>query len=520
MRLLPRSPPPPCPSRSSPRRLRRGFLATRRTRHRQRRLPSRRPTRRSLPSRSASSSRASTWSGTSSRSAPGTLLFTQRDRATLTRCSRTARSAGQGLPEQPGLGVRRDRADGARGRSGLRDNRRIYTCQGGCTGGGGHDVHVIAWTLDDKLRHATEDKELVGGFPTSSRPARRLPAADRPATGSLLVGTGDAAIGTNPENLDSLGGKTLRLDRFTGAPWPTNPYATSSSPRRYVHTYGHRNVQGARRSAPTGRLWSIEQGTDRDDEVNLLVNGGDYGYNPVPGLQRVGPDDRPVPARQADQGPLALRRPDRRPPPAAPSSTARSGAPSTARSRSPASRPAGSSSSPSTPTASSSRSARPTDAAPVRPDPAPSPTRRERRPARHHRQRRRQRRDPAGQPALRRRSVQPPERASSRAGLSHGEHREPDRHRDHRQQQHQLRVRGPPAAGDHEQDHPDQQEQHDAVPRREQAADGVRGRTRRPCPSWRRTATATPGGPAGWPPVSPRACRSRAGRCPTPRCAP
>ena len=46
-------------------------------------------------------------------------------------------------------------------------NRRIYTCQGGFTGGG-HDVHVTAWTLDSKLRKATLDKILIGGFPTSS----------------------------------------------------------------------------------------------------------------------------------------------------------------------------------------------------------------------------------------------------------------------------------------------------------------------------------------------------------------
>ena len=47
------------------------------------------------------------------------------------------------------------------------NNRRVYTC-GGFTGGGGHDVRVIAWTLDKKPRKATKDKVLVGGFPTSS----------------------------------------------------------------------------------------------------------------------------------------------------------------------------------------------------------------------------------------------------------------------------------------------------------------------------------------------------------------
>jgi glucose/arabinose dehydrogenase len=160
-------------------------------------------------------------------------------------------------------------------------NRRIYTCQGGFTSGG-HDVHVTAWTLDEKLRNATMDKVLVGGFPTSSGRhggCRLVVTRD----GSLLVGTGDAATGTNPRNLASLGGKTLRINRFNGHPWRHNPFRTSSNARtRLIYTYGHRNVQGLTQRHD-GTLWSIEQGTDRDDEVNRLVAGGDYGYNPVPG---------------------------------------------------------------------------------------------------------------------------------------------------------------------------------------------------------------------------------------------
>ena len=225
----------------------------------------------------------------------GELLFTQRDRAKLS-VLKNGKVRKVAFPSQVWV-------SGETGLMGLAvdpdfaENHRIYVCQGGFTGNGGHDVHVTAWTLDTKLRHASQDKELVGGFPTSSGRhggCRLMVTGD----GSLLVGTGDAAIGTNPEDLDSLGGKTLRLDRFTGAPWPTNPYATSSSPRRYVHTFGHRNVQGVAERAD-GSLWSIEQGTYRDDEVNLLVNGGDYGYNPVPGYNESVPmTDQSLPGKQ------------------------------------------------------------------------------------------------------------------------------------------------------------------------------------------------------------------------------
>jgi glucose/arabinose dehydrogenase len=65
-----------------------------------------------------------------------------------------------------------------------------------------------------------------------------------------------------------------------------------------VHTYGHRNVQGLAQRRD-GTLWSIEQGTYRDDEVNRLVSGGDYGYNPVPGYNESVPmTDPSLPGRQ------------------------------------------------------------------------------------------------------------------------------------------------------------------------------------------------------------------------------
>lgn len=180
------------------------------------------------------------------------------------------------------------------------DNHRIYTCQGGFRAGGGHDVRVLAWRLNPADTRATRIRQLVGGFPTTTgRHAGCRLLIDR--EGSLLVGTGDAVIGTTPQNLRSFGGKTLRLDRFTGAPWPANPYADARSRvKRYVHTYGHRNVQGLAQRHD-GTLWSIEQGTDRDDEVNRLVPGGNYGWDPAPGYDEWSPmTDQSLPGRQIE----------------------------------------------------------------------------------------------------------------------------------------------------------------------------------------------------------------------------
>jgi len=40
-------------------------------------------------------------------------------------------------------------------------------------------------------------------------------------------------------------------------------------------------------------VWSIEHGTGRDDEINLLIPGGNYGWNPVPGYDQNTPMTNP-----------------------------------------------------------------------------------------------------------------------------------------------------------------------------------------------------------------------------------
>ena len=166
-------------------------------------------------------------------------------------------------------------------------NQRFYTCQGGFKGSG-HDVRVMAWKLSADGTSAASSGALLTGIPATSgrHGGCRLLLA---RNGALLVGTGDAAIGTNPRNTSSLGGKVLRMSRWSGNPWPSNPLIRSSSrTARYVLTYGHRNVQGlAQRS--DGSYWSVEHGSYRDDEVNKLVSRGDYGWQPTPGYDESKP---------------------------------------------------------------------------------------------------------------------------------------------------------------------------------------------------------------------------------------
>src|SRR5688500_864652 len=93
----------------------------------------------------------------------------------------------------------------------LASSGRSYTCHGGNRPGGGHDVRVVAWRLDE-AGTAQKIQNLLTGLPATSgrHGGCRLLIL---GSGALMVGTGDAATGRNPRDLTSLGGKTLRLDR-------------------------------------------------------------------------------------------------------------------------------------------------------------------------------------------------------------------------------------------------------------------------------------------------------------------
>lgn len=94
-----------------------------------------------------------------------------------------------------------------------------------------------------------------------------------------MVGTGDAAKATGPQDLSSLAGKILRI-RTNGTAPADNPWASATSPKRFVWNYGHRNVQGFALRPGTTQIFSAEHGPDWDDEVNLVLKARNYGWDP------------------------------------------------------------------------------------------------------------------------------------------------------------------------------------------------------------------------------------------------
>lgn len=110
-------------------------------------------------------------------------------------------------------------------------------------------------------------------------PGNRIHDGSRLAVGPdgfLYMTTGDAGDRGLAQDLESTAGKILRLT-LDGHPAPGNPFGNA------VYTYGHRNAQGIDFHPATGRLYSAEHGPSESDEVNLIREGGNYGWPDVLG---------------------------------------------------------------------------------------------------------------------------------------------------------------------------------------------------------------------------------------------
>ncbi len=95
--------------------------------------------------------------------------------------------------------------------------------------------------------------------------------------GMLYVTTGDAGITDMAQDLNSLGGKILRINSDGTIP-DDNPFENSP-----VYSYGHRNPQGLDWDPVTGKLVISEHGSSAHDEVNVIEPGKNYGWPKVVG---------------------------------------------------------------------------------------------------------------------------------------------------------------------------------------------------------------------------------------------
>jgi glucose/arabinose dehydrogenase len=105
--------------------------------------------------------------------------------------------------------------------------------------------------------------------------------------GLLYATAGDAAIPNFAQDVASLGGKILRLNRDGTSP-PDNRFSS------LVYTYGHRNPQGLDWHPTSGDLWAVEHGATGNDEVNAIRAGLNFGWPSIEGADTIPGMEPPV----------------------------------------------------------------------------------------------------------------------------------------------------------------------------------------------------------------------------------
>ncbi len=135
----------------------------------------------------------------------------------------------------------------------------------GISAGNDHNGGRLIFGPDGKLylSHGEQGHNQFGNF-CKPIEAQRLPTAEE----------------IKAKNYAAYAGKVLRLNPNGTIP-ADNPVLDGV--RSHIFTYGHRNPQGL--AFVENNLFSCEHGPSSDDEVNLLVAGGNYGWPHVAGFR-------------------------------------------------------------------------------------------------------------------------------------------------------------------------------------------------------------------------------------------
>ena len=152
-----------------------------------------------------------------------------------------------------------------------------------------HTNRLMRFVVSDDFSSVSDRTDIVDDVPY------KMAASDHPfggpgahnggrvrfnsADGFLYLTTGDNHNSKVPQSPTMMGSKVMRMDT-DGAAAPGNTPPVGFDKRTY--TYGHRNVQGIAFHPTTGAAITAEHGPWHSDEVTVLRNGGNGGWDPRP----------------------------------------------------------------------------------------------------------------------------------------------------------------------------------------------------------------------------------------------
>jgi glucose/arabinose dehydrogenase len=145
--------------------------------------------------------------------------------------------------------------------------------------GAGQQVRIVRYK--ETSSGFTEPKLIIEDIP-----AAQFHAGCRIRFGpdqKLYITTGDATERGLAQKLDSLAGKTLRLNDDGSIP-SDNPFTGQKNVRPEIWSFGHRNAQGMDWQPGTNLMFQTEHGPSGfdgpggGDEVNIVERGKNYGW--------------------------------------------------------------------------------------------------------------------------------------------------------------------------------------------------------------------------------------------------
>ncbi len=145
----------------------------------------------------------------------------------------------------------------------------------------GKETQVRVVRFRESGKELTERKLIIENIP-----AAQYHAGTRLHFGpdkKLYITTGDAGKRELAQRLDSLAGKTLRLNDDGTVP-SDNPFVGQQNARPEIFSYGHRNAQGMDWQPDSNLMFQTEHGPSTfdgppgGDEVNIVERGKNYGW--------------------------------------------------------------------------------------------------------------------------------------------------------------------------------------------------------------------------------------------------